>query len=366
MSDAPVAARYNDGRVAATHPVTVLRVGAELAIYGGEGAVIATWPVGDIRYVEPPDKSGRIVICRAGEPARLRIDDPAFAAAVSGWAPNLRRDPYARGASTKVIVLSLLGAVVSFAVLIRFLLPMFAAEAARLMPPELEARSGRWISEALIGVLAPSKERAVCDSPAGSEAFAQLAAPLERAAKLRTPLTLRVIRVPMVNAFALPGSQVVFFQELISRANSPNEVAGVLAHELGHVELLHPTENAIKITASSFLIGLLFGDVFGGSAAVIAAQSLIGASYTREAELAADARAVELMAAAGYDMRPYADFFDRLAGNEGRAGRVPSWLATHPQSSQRAERVRAAPTGGKPALSPTQWAALKAICETPK
>ena len=207
----------------------------------------------------------------------------------------------------------------------------------------------------------------MCSSDLGKAAFDQIAARLEAVAQLRLPLSLRVIRVPLVNAVTLPGSQVIFFSQLIAQATSPNEVAGVLAHEIAHAELRHPTETTIRVTATSFLVGLLFGDVIGGSTAAGAAQAIIGASYSREAEAAADARAVELMAAAGYDVRPMADFFEKMARVEAQTPvRTQSWFASHPAPLDRAQKIRAAARPGAVALPAPQWQALKAICDTPK
>src|SRR5262245_26208816 len=128
MSTDSAPARYNDGRTAAARTVSVHRYGAELAIHGEDGAPIEVWPVSEIRMIEAPDKSGRIVLSRQGQGSRLRIDDPEFVTGVRAWAPYLRRDPYGKSVSTRLVVLSFVGAVASVVILIRFLLPLFAAE----------------------------------------------------------------------------------------------------------------------------------------------------------------------------------------------------------------------------------------------
>lgn len=367
MTDGWTPARYNDGQVAATRSALVRFADGRLIVADDQGVAIDTWPAESVRAIEGPDAENRVVLSRWGQPGRLVVHDLAFAAGLRAQFPNLRRDPYASGISTRAIALSLVGALVSLAVVLRFLLPLFAAEAARLMPAALEERSGRWIAEAMIDLL--SRQRgypATCTAARGRAALDRMAAPLLAAATLKVPATIRVVRVPIVNAFALPGSQVVIFNQLIEKARSPNEVAGVLAHELAHAELRHPTEVAIKLTASSYLIGLVFGDVLGTGAVALAAQTLLGNAYTREAEAAADARAVELMQAAGYDARPLADFFDRLQ-SEGRPsgparGTPPGWLSTHPPSNERARRIRETATGGRPALTEAGWVDLRDGC----
>lgn len=363
MTDDAIPARYNDGLVAATRAVAISCATGQLTIADAQGVTIEAWPADEVRLIDGPDAAGRVVLARSAGQSRVTVRDAGFAAALPARFPHLKRDPYATGISTKVIAVSLAGALVSLAVMLRFLLPFFAAETARLMPAFLEERTGRWIADAVVGALSSHDGRpATCDSAAGRVALDRLSAPLLRAADLKVPATIRVVRVPIINAFALPGSQVVLFSRLIESAQSPNEVAGVLAHELGHAELRHPTEVAIKLTASSYLIGLMFGDVFGAGTVSLAAQTLLGNAYTREAEAAADERAAELMREAGFDARPLADFFDRLRGERPRSGDTPSWLSTHPPDAERARRFRQPGAASGPALSADQWRDLKAIC----
>ena len=74
-----------------------------------------------------------------------------------------------------------------------------------------------------------------CGNPAGSAAFYKLMQELSTAAGIDTPVRADVLNTPVPNAFALPGGKVYLFNGLLAKAENPDEIAGVLAHEFGHV-----------------------------------------------------------------------------------------------------------------------------------
>jgi predicted Zn-dependent protease len=172
-----------------------------------------------------------------------------------------------------------------------------------------------------------------------------------------------VINAPIVNAIALPGGQVLLFSGLIHFAAGPNEVAGVLAHEFGHIEFDHPMQLMVERGARAFLVGLLLGDVFGGSAVAGVADAALNARFSQAAERAADARAVQLLDGAGLDIGPFGIFFERMGNQRGQGDSAMSFLNSHPPSEERARLIAAAPRGGRPALDEREWAALNGICD---
>jgi len=151
---------------------------------------------------------------------------------------------------------------------------------------------------------------------------------------------------------------VMVFAGLLADAQSPDEVAGVLAHEFTHLRLRHPTAAMIRATGVGLAVTLVTGETSGVLASG-AAMALAGA-YSREDEAAADAGGVALMNAAGLDAHGLSAFLRRLAAHPSR---VPAWLSTHPDSAARADAVdRLARPDGHPVLAPEQWTALKGIC----
>ena len=93
-----------------------------------------------------------------------------------------------------------------------------------------------------------------------------------------------VLSSDVPNAFALPGGKVFVFDALLAKAKNPDEIAGVIAHELGHLKHRDNMKGLIYNGGTSFLIGLLFGDITGSSALIFASRTLITSSYSREAE----------------------------------------------------------------------------------
>jgi predicted Zn-dependent protease len=114
---------------------------------------------------------------------------------------------------------------------------------------------------------------------------------------------------------------------------------------------------------------MVFGDFSGGSAALIVAEQLLNASYTREAEAAADRYALRMMETAKVDAGAMAGFFDKLSDLERMTPEMPVYLSSHPKSTSRAEAARAfAKDQGRtrPILSDYDWTALRNICKDRK
>jgi len=255
-------------------------------------------------------------------------------------------------------------ALAALAFLILGVIPYFADHASQWVSPRLEAQLGDQVADFIIRftVATGDKDNAECRNAKGRQALDKLVAPLEAELSLRDKLRVRVINSSLLNAIALPGNQILVFKGLIDFTQGPNEVAGVLGHEMGHLQLDHPMRLVIRESGTAFLIGLVMGDIFGGSAISIAGTGLLVTAFSRDAESAADAEAVTLMSKAGLDIAPFGAFFERLQAEKGD-GEIPiPFLRTHPPSDQRAKLIEAAPPGGRQALTPAEWQDLKAIC----
>ena len=149
---------------------------------------------------------------------------------------------------------------------------------------------------------------------AGRAALAKLIGKLEAAAALPIPLDAKVVRRSEANAVALPGGHIYVFEGLVDKSESADELAGVIAHEIGHVAHRDGTRSILQSAGLSFLFGMLLGDFVGGSAVVIGARAVLQSSYSREVESAADRYGVDLMSRAGGDPRALGVVLDRIAG----------------------------------------------------
>ena len=168
---------------------------------------------------------------------------------------------------------------------------------------------------------------------------------------------LHVAADDAVNAFALPGGDIVVNRGLLAATRNPTELAGVLAHEVQHVELRHGLEAMIRAAGMSVLWSLVVGDV-GGSLAGQAADRLLTLKFSRDAERAADAQGFQLLVTRGIDPRGMVEFFATLAREQD--GAPPALLSTHPASAEReaelARRLAQLPAGCcAPIALPGDW-----------
>lgn len=168
---------------------------------------------------------------------------------------------------------------------------------------------------------------------------------------------------PSVNAFAMPAGFIVVHRGLIEKAASAEEVAGVLAHEIEHVEQRHALRAIAQELGFTALWILVTGDVGGGIAGEWL-KGLAGMQFSRSQEASADAGGYQRLLAAKVDPRGMASFFEALAKQQGDLPGGLSLLSTHPASAERAAAIKAqlqtAPI--YPPL-PYDWAAIRASLE---
>jgi len=198
----------------------------------------------------------------------------------------------------------------------------------------------------------------LCETPGSRAALEKLRRALGPDVPIRQ---IAVANVPMVNAITLPGGRILIFEDLISEAKSPDELAGVLAHEMGHVRHRDTMTALVRQLGLSVVLGGLNGQVGG------AINGLLAMSYSRDAERAADDFSIHALRRANISPLPTAAFFDRLSGMAGgdKVERATGWMASHPVSSERKaafERSAVKDHRYAPALTPAEWKALVDAC----
>ncbi len=170
--------------------------------------------------------------------------------------------------------------------------------------------------------------------------------------------SFHVAEDPAVNALAVPGGHVVVFTGLLRAAESAEEVAGVLAHEISHVERRHALRNLLHGLGWRAILNVALGDFSGGVWSNMAAE--LGAlGYGRNLELEADLEGLKLLRRAGIPAEGMGAFFERLAAGGGP--RV-ALLSTHPAGAERLAALRDAlrKQGQYPSQPlPVDWARLR-------
>jgi Zn-dependent protease with chaperone function len=248
-------------------------------------------------------------------------------------------------------------------------LPMLATRITAFVPYPIERRLGEAVDAQVRasldgrGLGAGFECGGHDDERAGRAAFQKLIERLERGAGLPFPFNPAVVRQSDTNAVALPGGRIYVFQGLIERAESVDELAGVIAHEIGHVAHRDGVRSILQGAGLSLLFGMVLGDFVGGGAVVIAATTILKTSYSRDVETAADAYGVALMGKIGGDGRALGRILQRIAGTTHPG---PKLLLDHPDTRERVAAIEALaakqPASTRPLLEPSEWAALKNIC----
>ena len=181
---------------------------------------------------------------------------------------------------------------------------------------------------------------------------------------------LRVIGNEQINAFALPGGEMVVFSGLLSRASGAEQVAGVLAHEMAHVSLRHGMLRMIQSFGIVSGMQLFLGDA-GGLLALGKELFTLAAvnGYSRHQEAEADAEALFMLARAGVDPQPFIRFFELLQAEGQKTPALLGWLGTHPNPEERTAALRAKlaaiPTPAQRRPIPIAWATLQQSLRTP-
>jgi predicted Zn-dependent protease len=170
---------------------------------------------------------------------------------------------------------------------------------------------------------------------------------VRRADRTGRDYEFRVIDSEMANAFAIPGGFIFINRGILERAASASELAGVLAHEIGHVVERHGLEQMAKARNTNTVVGLVYV-LLGrapGAAEQVALQvggSAWMAKNSREAEREADRVAVVYLARAGLDPRGMPRFFQRLLDEERtNPNELLAWFSTHPLTQDRIAETEA-------------------------
>jgi predicted Zn-dependent protease len=350
---------FFDGNTAADRAVTV-QLDAAGIIFSGPSVAVQNWRFNNLSAIDPPRAGQPFRLTHMSHPGmRLIISDQAFIAALLEKAPQLRGGFNSRRAGK--IALWIVGGL-SIALIAAYLVLQLAPQKlALLLPDTWRDRIGAQIEASLTG------GAKLCETANSRTALSAMAARLADGNPDLPPIAIRVYNIPVMNAFAMPGGRIVMTGELIRKAETPEEVAGVLAHELGHVVHLHSEAQLVRATGLQLLIAIATG---GGGDMI---SSLAGLAtilrYTRQAEAEADAFALTALENAAIDPMGLKRFFELVLKEEGKAwtgafGKIEGALATHPGTEERIKAIRPLPAGimPRPVLNAGQWQALKSVC----
>ena len=239
-------------------------------------------------------------------------------------------------ATRRTVMLAVAGLLVALGAGSWFGSDALATWAVGLVPPEWEKQIGESAMQDLL-----AREEVVREGPVVDAVKEMTARLTEQIASSPYHFTVTVVKSPVVNAFALPGGSVVVFTGLIKEAKSPEEVAGVLGHEINHVLQRHGMERIVKTLGVIAIAAIVFGDQQGliGLAKQLGIE-IVTLKYNRDQETEADLTGLRLLHKAKVDPAGMIAFFERLAQSEKEQQRV-ELLSTHPMSAARTGRLKA-------------------------
>ena len=169
-------------------------------------------------------------------------------------------------------------------------------------------------------------------------------------------INVQIVNNSEINAFAELGGKISLNRGLLEKAQSPEEVAGVLAHEITHVSRRHILEGFVVHLMTIGGIQM----VFGSSSNVKWTNFFLKMGFTRAQEAEADEGALLRLQKAHINNQGFRDFFERMKG----LSIIPPVLSDHPSDGARSEMVvKFQNRDAKPVMTDEDWKSFKAYCQ---
>lgn len=355
-------AAYLDGRSAARQRATVRigRAALEITLAGSNTRML--WPYRELRQTQGTYAGEHVRLERGGDLSEaLLVTDVGFLRAVRETAPEARfHDPRRRRFRAGLVFVALVAAVGLALGIYFFALPAAAGVVASRVPVTWEAKLGDAILEHFA-------EGARCeDQPRQARIDAIASAVLKPAQPTPYRFRIAVVDSETVNAIAAPGGAIIVFRGLLERAESAEELAGVLAHEFQHVLHRHATRAIFQQASAGVLMAAIVGDVSAIVAFGLEGARMLGElSMSRQAEAEADRDGMRMLHEAGVDTAGMVAFFEKLARREDDPGRL-RYLMSHPAPAERLATLRALaaqwPRQTTRLMSEEEWKDVRKMC----
>lgn len=349
---------FSDGRSAASSNVDV-RLSHDGVAFHSSAVALTIWPYSDLNAAEPlTTHSEDCLLGSVKDPdATLYISNKQFVQDLADRAPQLSAYASRIRAARPWIWTA---AAVTGLVLTAWAADISPARTvANFLPESTRVQFG----ENVIASLARNAK--TCSTPDGDRALQKITERLLVNSDKDRRFTIRVLNLPVVNAFAVPGEQIVLTRQLLAQASGGDEIAGIIAHEMGHGIERDPEVGFIRALGLTAAIQFMTG---GGTSNLANIGLLLAQlSYSRRAERAADNHAIRLSKQAQISLDGLKTFFQRMQGKEKKrrksVSRSTSFLRSHPMTDDRLQAFDAVETyPTRPTLTDNEWQSLKAIC----
>jgi beta-barrel assembly-enhancing protease len=366
---ADISAIYFDGESARDRAVVLRRVG-DMLEFSGPDATLTQWTIKGLHPIDTPAEGQPFRLSHDEKPgARLVLRDQAFIDELLA-ANHFLKGGYGWNHIRQVLGWTA-GGIAVLAALGYLTLSFLPQQVAKIMPESWRTRMG----EQIISDLVSGARR--CDAKPGLEATSAMVQALAEGQPDIPSISVEVYDIPIMNAFAVPGGRIIITRELLRAADNADEVTGVLAHEIGHVNYRHPEAQLVRIAGLQVLVSTMTGSN-GGNWSSNAAGLAALLEYSREAETEADAYARDTLVKSRIDPIGFKTFFEKILKME--KGDTPSTdsknsdnsvftklgkaFSTHPGTEDRIKLIKPLPDGVTPVriMTDQQFQDLKTIC----
>jgi Zn-dependent protease with chaperone function len=359
---------YLDGRQATRHLVTIQLTQTTLQIVKADGQIIH-WPYGELTQTQGAYEGEQVRLEHGVPlPQTVIVENAAFLTAMQEAAASSAthfHNPKKRPLRLRLTILAglaLMGVIAGFYF---WGIPGLAKLVAPHVPISWEEQFGI----AVLEQIAPPASRCVAQNhlPALQSIVSRLSQAVP-GSPYRIQLT--VVDRPLINAFALPGGQVVIYRGLLEAAQTSEQLAGVLAHELQHIYKQHSTRAIIEQASTSLLIAAVSGDFTGALAYGIEGARVLGVlRYSRLLEDEADREGLALLKTVGIDPAEMIAFYRVMEAEHPDDSAAFSYLSTHPHTGARiatlTELAGAPPSHPVKLFSNEEWKEVRALCSRP-
>lgn len=344
-------AKYYDGIKPVSRPVTWEVKQDHLIVTLDNGTRLPSWELKDL--VQDEDTNTAYVILNTVTNERLEMEEEPI-----GLPPALFKRKKV-SMKPKLFAGVIIGVVVLFIGLWQ-LTPVISRYVAGKVPAEQE----KYLAEKLLAEV--HKDYPACrPNDKGKRAFAKLIKRVYPVYPGEKPedIEVSVVNVPVENAFAFPGGKIVIFDGLLKSSEGPEELAGVLAHEIGHSKEKHVLQKIVQTLSFTFIFQFISGDF--STAFAIDPSTLLGIgtlSFDRGMESEADQRAKERLIKSQVKSDGLVSFFERQEKSF-KSVKGVNFLSTHPGNEDRVKFFKM-PSDHKtlPLLTAVEWRDLKSYC----
>ena len=347
---APIAwgGQFTDGQTAVVHALALAVQGGELVGRDDAGSVRLRWPAALVN--SRPLDDGRTTLTCALYPDAALTTNAELVALFLPEADASRGRLRPRRPRWQLALAYGAGALLAAGLIYANLDPL-ARALARRVPPEYEAQLGQGLGTLLL--------RNDCATPEARAVMTKLVDRLGGGAS-----ELHILDVDGANAFTLPGGSIMVTRGLLADAESPDEVAGVLAHELEHARLRHVMTQVVRNGILTALWQAAVGD-YAGLFVVDpkTAMDIANLRFSRDAEREADQGALRRLDGARISRAGFRGFFERVRT---KTDAVPAWLSNHPSTAERLSTMGddVGAVARTPALTDAEWRTLRAGCDS--